>query len=57
MKKDFLMVSDFSRQELHDTFDIALDMKKDRRKYSKALEGETISEEFLDTGVSVLKKE
>ncbi|HRP02955.1 MAG TPA: ornithine carbamoyltransferase [Candidatus Kapabacteria bacterium] len=43
MKKDFLMVSDFSRQELHDTFDIALDMKKDRRKYSKALEGETLA--------------
>ncbi len=43
MTKDFLMVSDFSTQEIHDTFSIALDMKKDRRKYSKALDGETLA--------------
>ncbi len=43
MTKDFLMVSDFTTEEILETFAIASDMKKDRRKYSKALEGETLA--------------
>lgn len=43
MTKDFLMVRDFSTEEIRETFEIARDMKKDRRKYSKALEGETLA--------------
>ncbi len=43
MTKDFLMVSDFTTDEILETLEIASDMKKDRRKYSKALEGETLA--------------
>ncbi|MBX3044766.1 MAG: ornithine carbamoyltransferase [Candidatus Kapabacteria bacterium] len=43
MKRDFLMVRDFTTEEIHETFEIARDMKKDRKKYSKALEGETMA--------------
>ncbi|MGE5480667.1 MAG: ornithine carbamoyltransferase [Chloroflexota bacterium] len=43
MTKDFLMCSDFTREEIDQTFDIALDMKKDRRKYGEALKGETLA--------------
>lgn len=43
MKKDFLMVRDFTTEEILETFDIAQDMKQDRRKYAKALEGETLA--------------
>ena len=43
MKKDFLMVLDFTTDEILQTFDIASDMKKDRRKYKDALEGETLA--------------
>jgi len=43
MTKDFLMVSDFSKDEIIETFSLALDMKKDRKKYSKVLEGETLA--------------
>lgn len=32
MTKDFLMVRDFTAQEILATFGIALDMKKDRKK-------------------------
>jgi ornithine carbamoyltransferase len=43
MKRDFLMVRDFTTEEIHEAFDIAIDMKNDRRKYSKVLEGETLA--------------
>lgn len=43
MKRDFLMVRDFTTEEIHEAFKIAIDMKKDRKKYSKALEGETLA--------------
>lgn len=43
MKKDFLMVSDFTKNEIMETFDIAIDMKKNRQKYSKALEGQALA--------------
>ncbi|GAB1371047.1 ornithine carbamoyltransferase [Candidatus Kapaibacterium sp.] len=43
MKRDFLMVRDFTTEEIHEAFDTAIDMKKDRKKYSKVLEGETLA--------------
>lgn len=43
MTKDFLMVRDFTNAEINQTFEIALDMKKDRRKYATALQGETLA--------------
>ncbi len=43
MKKDFLKVTDFTTEEILDTFKIALDMKADRKKYSEALKGETLA--------------
>ncbi len=43
MTKDFLMVRDFTNPEIHETFEIALDMKKDRKKYATALQGETLA--------------
>ncbi len=43
MTKDFLKVSDFSTEEILKTFDIALDMKNDRMKYSEALKGQTLA--------------
>lgn len=43
MKRDFLMVRDFTTEEIHEAFDVAIDMKKDRRKYAKVLEGDTLA--------------
>lgn len=43
MTKDFLKVTDFTREEILETFKIALDMKADRRKYGDALAGETLA--------------
>lgn len=43
MKKDFLSVLDLTKEEIINTFEIAIDMKKDRRKYAKALEGEALA--------------
>lgn len=43
MKKDFLMVSDFNLAEIKQTFEIAIDMKKDRTKYAEALKGQTLA--------------
>ncbi|MDX9790932.1 MAG: ornithine carbamoyltransferase [Candidatus Kapaibacterium sp.] len=43
MKRDFLMVRDFTTEEIHEAFEIARDMKADRKKYSKVLEGETLA--------------
>ncbi len=43
MKKDFLSVLDFTTDEILASFELAKDMKKDRKKYSKALEGETLA--------------
>lgn len=43
MRKDFLKVTDFTTEEIKKTFEIALDMKADRRKYAHALEGETLA--------------
>lgn len=43
MKKDFLMSSDFTTEEILKTFEIAKDMKADRRKYAKSLEGESLA--------------
>ena len=43
MKKDFLSVLDLTTEEIWATFEIAKDMKADRRKYAKALEGEALA--------------
>lgn len=43
MKKDFLSVLDLTKEEIIETFKIAIDMKADRKKYSKALEGEALA--------------
>lgn len=43
MTKDFLSVLDFTTDEILKTFEIAKEMKKDRKKFSKALEGETLA--------------
>ena len=43
MKKDFLMVSDFTQDEILKSFEIAKDMKKDRAKYAEALKGQTLA--------------
>lgn len=43
MNKDFLKVTDFTTEEILETFKIALDMKADRKKYSEALKGETLA--------------
>jgi len=43
VKRDFLKVLDFSTEEIHEVFEIAKDMKKDRSKYSKSLEGQTLA--------------
>ncbi len=43
MKRDFLSVRDFTREEILESFDIAVDMKKDRMKYSEALKGQTLA--------------
>lgn len=43
MKKDFLSVLDLTTEEIWKTFEIAKDMKADRKKYAKVLEGETLA--------------
>lgn len=43
MKRDFLSVLDFTTDEINESFEIAKDMKADRKKYSKALEGQTLA--------------
>ncbi len=43
MKKDFLSVLDLTKEEIIETFKIAIDMKADRKKYAKALEGEALA--------------
>lgn len=43
MKRDFLMVSDFTKEEIMESFETAIDMKKDRKKYSNSLEGQTLA--------------
>lgn len=43
MKKDFLSVLDLTTDEILNTFEIAKDMKADRKKYAKALEGEALA--------------
>jgi len=43
MKRDFLMTSDFSAAEILETLEIAKDMKKDRKKYANALEGQSLA--------------
>jgi ornithine carbamoyltransferase len=45
MKKDFLTLRDFTKEELFDTIKLAIDMKKERYtgKYSKVLEGKKVA--------------
>lgn len=43
MKKDFLSVLDLTKEEIINTFDIAIDMKADRMKYSEALKGQALA--------------
>jgi ornithine carbamoyltransferase len=43
MKRDFLSVLDFTIEEILESFEIAKDMKTDRKKYSKALEGQALA--------------
>lgn len=43
MTKDFLMVSDFTSEELLQTLDIAIDMKADKAKYAESLKGKTLA--------------
>lgn len=40
---DFLTIRDMSKQEMLETFDIALDMKANRAKYAEALKGEALA--------------
>jgi ornithine carbamoyltransferase len=41
--QDFLSVRDLGKEEILETFRIALDMKKDREKYSAALKGKALA--------------
>ncbi len=43
MKKDFLTVLDFTKDEILETFDIALKMKADRDAFSDVLKGKTLA--------------
>lgn len=43
MKKDFLSIFDLTKEEIINTFEIAKDMKADRRKYAEALKGEALA--------------
>lgn len=43
MKKDFLSVLDLTKEEIINTFEIAKDMKADRRKYAESLKGEALA--------------
>ena len=43
MKRDFLSVLDFSKEEILEAFETAKDMKADRMKYSEALKGQALA--------------
>lgn len=43
MKRDFLSVRDFTREEIFEAFEVAIDMKKDRSKYADALKGQALA--------------
>lgn len=43
MKRDFLMVRDFSKEEILESLDLAIEMKKDKKKFANALEGQTLA--------------
>jgi ornithine carbamoyltransferase len=43
LKRDFLSVRDFSDDEIWETFDVALKMKKDRWAYADSLKGKTLA--------------
>jgi ornithine carbamoyltransferase len=43
MKRDFLSVLDFTKEEILEAFEIARDMKADRMKYSEALKGQALA--------------
>ncbi len=43
MRKDYLLESDFTKEEILDTLRIAEDMKKDKSKYAEALKGKTLA--------------
>ncbi|MGB9701565.1 MAG: ornithine carbamoyltransferase [Candidatus Kapaibacteriota bacterium] len=43
MKRDFLSVRDFTREEILESFELAIDMKKDRSKYAESLKGQTLA--------------
>ncbi|OGU57850.1 MAG: ornithine carbamoyltransferase [Ignavibacteria bacterium GWF2_33_9] len=43
MKRDFLSVRDFTREEILESFELAMDMKKDRAKYAEALKGQALA--------------
>lgn len=43
MKKDFLTIRDMSKEEILNTFKIAIDMKADRMKYSESLKGKALA--------------
>jgi len=43
MKRDFLIETDFTKAEMHEVFEIARDMKKDKKKYAQSLEGQTLA--------------
>ncbi len=43
MKRDFLKVLDFTQKEILEVFDIALEMKANKKKFAKELEGKTLA--------------
>lgn len=43
MKRDFLSVRDFTKDEILETFELAREMKKDRAKYTDSLKGQTLA--------------
>ncbi len=43
MKRDFLSVRDFTKEEILESFEVAREMKKDRSKYSDSLKGQTLA--------------
>jgi ornithine carbamoyltransferase len=43
MKRDFLSIRDFTREEITETFNLAIDMKADRSKYAETLKGDALA--------------
>jgi ornithine carbamoyltransferase len=43
MKRDFLSIRDFTTEEINETFNVALDMKADRKKYSEVMKGQALA--------------